>query len=173
MSNGTPLLDAWFDSARYRDKFGDMSADEIERLSFEQYAKITGRATPAEAALQALSEPPDIPITVSGPPAGPTAPQAPEDRPQGADISQLSMSEYAAYREQLGVGGHEYGNGILGAHGSWADAARAKAGRSAMAGNRNTIEPPRIERYVRQDDRVDHRSAADRLSNAANMWRGR
>lgn len=83
------------------------------------------------------------------------------------------MEQYTALRGQLGVEGSEYGNGIFGAHGSWADAARAKAGRSAMAGNRNTIEAPKlVGRQVRQGDMIDTRPAVQRLSNQSNLWRG-
>ena len=42
-----------------------------------------------------------------------------------------------------------------------------------MAGNRNTVESPRIGRaFINHDDRIDHRSAAERFSNQSTMWQG-
>jgi hypothetical protein len=147
-----------------------LTAAELLSLPMDEYARVTGRLTPTQAALSAINA-----QEHQEPPAAPdTAFTETVEAPQGVDVASMTLAEYAQFRQEAGIGGREYGNGILGTHGSWADAAKAKAGRSAMAGNRNTIEPPRIEgRYLRHDDQLDQRPAHVRLSNAANLWQGR
>ena len=162
----TPMLDAYLRGQTLREAFHDLTPQQINDMSLSEFAVRTGRPTPIQAALQALDH--------QEPAAAPrSAPQVPEPQQQGIDVNSLSMEQYTALRGQLGVEGSEYGNGIFGAHGSWADAARAKAGRSAMAGNRNTIEAPKlVGRQVRQGDMIDTRPAVQRLSNQSNLWRG-
>ncbi len=152
-----------------------LTAQDIRSMPWDEYNRLFGydRPTPAEAAKAAL----EAQHEQAQPPA-PAAPQgdpaAPADAPQGAAIASMDMATYAQFRQQAGIGGREYGVGLFNQSGSWADAARAKAGRSAMAGNKNTVEAPRIEgRYLNHDVGIDQRSATERLSNAANLWKGR
>jgi hypothetical protein len=148
-----------------------LSPAELLALPMDEYARVTGRATPAEAALQTLDmQIPGIPR--QEPPA---APQAPENAPQGVDLNSLSMSEYATLRGWLGIGRtRQEGRGILNQSGqSWAEAARQQLGRSSWQG-RNVIESPKLAgRQMRQGDMLDTRTAAQRLSNPANLWQGR
>jgi hypothetical protein len=158
------MLDAFLRGQSLREAFHDLTPQQINDMSLSEFAARTGMPTPVQAALQAVDH--------QEPAAAPqSAPQVPEPRPQAIDVNSLSMEQYAALRGQLGVEGSEYGGGIFGAHGSWADAARAKAGRSAMAGNRNTIEAPRIEgRYLDHDAQRDMRSAGARFSTPGNSF---
>lgn len=160
MSSGlTPAQEAFLAARDFRDKFGDMSADEIEALSFADYAARTGRT------LSVTPEP-----TAPPPAVADVQRPASEEHP-GIDFSQLSMTDYAQLRGQLGVGGREYGRGTLdgGSTADWIAAAQQKAGRSAWQG-RNVVEPPQLERYVRQDEHRDTRSIADRFSTPGNSF---
>jgi hypothetical protein len=144
-----------------------LSMADIASLPLDEFARLTRGQTPAQAAIAAFEA-----QHKQEHPESESAPQPPESAPQPVDIASMDMATYAQFRQEVGIGGREYGNGLFGIHGSWADAARAKAGRSAMAGNRNTVESPRIGRaFINHDDRIDHRSAAERFSTPGNEFR--
>jgi hypothetical protein len=129
---------------------------EILQLDMKEYTRLTGRQTPVQAAIQAL----DAPYTVPRQPASREA--APDATPQGVDVSQLSMSEYAAVRGRLGVGGREYGRGVLdgGSTADWIAAARLKAGRAAMqAGNVQEAAQPDSGKYLTGNEPVTGRAS--------------
>ncbi|MGH3247887.1 MAG: hypothetical protein ACRDOI_17030 [Trebonia sp.] len=127
-----------------------LSARELAEMDMDAYARATGRPAPAQAALQALGAQ-KAPAAL--PDAAFTQQAVPE--PQGQTLEELALTDDDAWLQWRQQRGQEYGNGILGAHGLWADAAKAKAGRSAMAGNRNTVEAPRIGRaFINHDDRL-------------------
>ena len=90
MDSGTPLLDAWFDSARFRDKFGDMSADEIEQMSFAEYAARTGREFKVTPVAEAE------PVPAGQDPAGVMAAQHPQHATEdpGVDFQRMTMRQY-------------------------------------------------------------------------------
>jgi hypothetical protein len=166
----TPMLDAYLRGQTLREAFHDLTPQQINDMSLSEFAARTGRPTPVQAALQALSNQ-----------EAQTPPQAPEPvftetvtspEPQGFDPD--SPEFFHAWRANRVSGGE--GKGIFDSVGSqsaeYRSAARAQAGRTGWA-NSNVVEPPRIEgRYLRHDDRIDHRSATERLSNAANLWQG-
>ncbi len=73
---------------------------ELLALPMDEYARVTGRATPIRAALQALdAERAQAPQ----PPAPGTAEAVADDMPQGIDVSQLTMEQYAEFRQQAGI----------------------------------------------------------------------
>ena len=151
--------------------FEDLSAVEINRMSFEDFARRTGRQTPAEAALEALDAQHEAPAS-EGQEQPPAPVREPQSAPQGLDLASMTMEQYAALRGQLGVGGREYGRGALdgGSTADWVQAAQRKAGRSAWQGG-NLTEPPRLEgRFVCQNDMRDTRSAAQRFSTPGNAF---
>jgi hypothetical protein len=93
----------------------------------------------------------------------------------GVDFSQLSMSDYALLRDQLGVGtGRQEGRGVFDSVGSrsqaYTDAARAQAGRTGWANSNVTPAPALTGRQVRQGDERDHRSASARFSTPGNSF---
>jgi hypothetical protein len=88
----------------------------------------------------------------------------------------MSLEQYAALRQQAGIGQGNYGRGALdgGSTQDWIAAAQKQAGRHGWQ-NANTVESPRLEgrTVLKQDQQLDTRSAAQRFSNQANMWQGR
>jgi hypothetical protein len=153
-----------------------LTAAELLALSHDEYARITGRATISETVSQASGyqvSPPPAPQEQTPAPVRTRAPLTP-----GFDFASMDMEQYAAVRGQLGVGvSRKEGRGIFDSVGSRSDeytnAVRAQAGRTAMS-NANTVEPPRLtDRYVRQDDMRDHRTAAQRFSTPGNSYQGR
>jgi hypothetical protein len=172
------MTDFWTAQLRARQVMDEtgLSLQQLAEMPLDEFARLTRGQTPAEAAIAAYNREQDIQEQAQpqAPAAPQGAPEPPESATQGVSVADMTMEQYALFRQQAGVGGREYGVGLLNQSGSWANAARAKAGRSAMAGNRNTVESPRLEgRYVRQDDMIDHRPSHQRLSNAANLWQGR
>ena len=149
-----------------------LTAQDVKAMPPDAFNRTFGydRPTPTEAALAAVRA--DSTAADSPAPAAPRiAPQPPESAPQGVSVADMTMEQYAVFRREAGIGRGEYGVGLLNQAGSWADAARAKAGRSAMAGNRNTVEPPRLGgRYLNHDAGIDHRSAAARFSTPGNEF---
>ena len=159
------------------DAFSGMTADDLKRMSATEFARLTGQPTPAEAARAAFEAQYEAqhPAQATQPQGGPQSPpQPPAPEPQGIDIKNMTMDEYAALRGQLGVGGREYGRGIMNSEAgtdAWVAAAKAKSGRAAM-NEHNVRQAPQLEgrTILRQDDMRDTRSAAERFSNP---WHGR
>jgi hypothetical protein len=150
-----------------------MTLDEVLKLDMDAYARLSGRPTPTRAALATLNA--QAPQTTPEPPAAlpDTAfTQQAVPAPQGRTLEELALTDdnaWLAWRQNRARGGENIG--IFGNAGSWADAARAKAGRSAMGGTRNTIEAPRIEgRYLDHDAQRDMRSAGARFSTPGNSF---
>ena len=158
-----------------------LTAQDIAAMPAAEFNRMFGynRPTPAQAARAALeaqyaaqsaTETPAEPTAAPTPaPASPAAP----DPFEGLDPG--SAEYFLAWRAQRPSGGE--GRGIFDSVSSrsaeYQAAARKQAGRTGWA-NSNVVEPPRIGRaFINHDDRLDHRSAADRLSNQANMWQGR
>ncbi len=111
-----------------------LSLREIAELDINEFARLVRGQTPAEAARAAFRAQDSRPHSSPGRSCGSSG-----RVPQGVDVVDGHGGGRAV--PPGGGGEREYGNGIFGVHGSWADAARAKAGRSAMAGNRNTVSP--------------------------------
>jgi hypothetical protein len=164
----TPLQRAFLDSQRHKEAFEEMSAVEINRMSFAEFAARSGRRTPAQAAVAAL----DANYTALGS-SQQKAPAPPQSQtPQGVDIASMSMADYSQIRGQLGVGGREYGRGALDGGGTadWIAAAQRKAGRSGWQG-RNVIEAPKLEgRFADHEALRDTRSAQERFSTPGNSF---
>jgi hypothetical protein len=151
-----------------------LSARELLEMDMDAYARATGRLTPTQAALQALGN-------QEVPPSSQTAPQAPDSvftetvagpEPQGLDPD--SAEYFRAWRAQRARGGE--GIGIFSGMGSqsqeYRTAAARQAGRTGWSTS-NTVESPKLtNRYVNHDAQRDTRTAAERLSNAANLWQG-
>jgi hypothetical protein len=94
------------------------------------------------------------------------------DRATGMSIEDMTLEEYARLRAQVGIGRGEYGRGALDSASTadWVAAAKRKAGRSAL-NNSGTMEPPRLEgRYLKNDERLDRRPAAERFSTPGNSF---
>jgi hypothetical protein len=144
-----------------------MSAADVASLSLDEWARLSGRPTPAEAARAAC----EAQHETQAPAAPQITPQPPESAPQGLDPD--SPEFFHAWRAQRTRGGE--GQGIFDSVGSqsqeYRTAAARQAGRTGWA-NSNVVEPPRIERaFVNHDDRLDHRSAADRFTLPSNAFR--
>lgn len=147
-----------------------LSARELAELPLDEYGRLTGR----RLGYQPPADPPQRPANPGDPrsdytpPAGAPRQLAPTE-PEPIDFASMSYDEYAAFRQQYGIGAQsEYGRGIFSDHGSWADAAKAKAGRTAMVQS-NVVEAPRIERFVKKT-RPDTRSALERFSTPGNTF---
>lgn len=94
MTELTPLGAAFLSSRHYADKFGDMSADEIEALSFAEYAARTGR----EFGVTEPVKPPGGPVPAPVHPG--QDPQAVADAQHpGTDFRAMGMSEYRRVRD--------------------------------------------------------------------------
>jgi hypothetical protein len=138
-----------------------MTLDQILKLDMTEYARLTNRPTPTEAALEALGYDEPVP----GRPRQEQAPapvQEPPQPPQGIDVSSLSMSDYAQLRSQLGMGGREYGVGIMNSGqgtSDWIAVAQRKAGRSAMQGqNVQEAARPDAGKYLGANEPVQGRA---------------
>jgi hypothetical protein len=145
-----------------------LSAWELAEMDMDAYARATGRPTPTQAALAAINAQHDEPQ-----PVGPvfietvTSPE-----PRGIDPD--SDEAFLAWRASRTSGGE--GIGIFSGMGSQAQeyrsAAARQAGRTGWSTS-NTVESPKLtNRYVNHDAQRDTRTAAERLSNAANLWQG-
>jgi hypothetical protein len=138
-----------------------LSARELAEMDMDEYARVTGRQTPVQAALQALE------AQRSGvAPQAPERPQEPAQQSQGIDVASMDMGAYAALRDQLGIGRGDAG--MFGSGGLSADAARRQAERTVMS-NANVTPPPRLTgRFVNHDEHRDHRTVAERFSTPGN-----
>lgn len=151
-----------------------MSMADVAALPLDEYSRLSGRPTPAEAARAAITaqyerEQRQAPAVPQSPP------QAPEDQPQGINLQDMSMDDYAQLRQQLGVGvSQKEGRGIFDSVASQSDvyrnAVRAQAGRTALS-NANVEPPSRLvgRTILKQDDHLDHRSAGQRFSTPGNL----
>lgn len=150
-----------------------LSASEILALPADEYARLTNRPTPTQAALQALDAQYEPPGTPRQEPAQVVA-QPPAPEAQGIDVAGMDMQQYAALRGQLGMGGREYGRGIFDGGGTaeWVQAAQAKAGRHGWQGA-NVQQSPQLGRaYVQQEQPPAYRSAADRFTFPGSAYQG-
>jgi hypothetical protein len=159
------MIDTYLTAQQIMEQTG-LSAAELAALPMDEYARLSGRQTPAEAALAALDAQfqPSIPQAPQQPPA------PAQEQPQGLDPS--SQEYFLAWRQNRTRGGE--GKGIFDSVGSRSDAyaagVRRHAGRGALS-SANVVEPPRLtDRYVRHDDMRDTRPAAERFSNQANAF---
>lgn len=150
-----------------------LSASELASLPMDEFARLSGRPTPAQAAIDALdaryeSQTPQAPAPTQ------TQPLAPE--PQGVSVQDMTMEQYAQLRSQLGVQGREYGVGITTSQAGtqdWIAAAQAKSGRHGWE-NANEVQAPRLEgrTVLRQDDFRDTRPAAQRFTFPGSAFQG-
>jgi hypothetical protein len=132
-----------------------------------QYAHLSGRPTPAQAALAALneqehrepSEAPDSAFTQT------------VQAPQGLDPD--SPEFFHAWRQNRTSGGE--GRGIFNSVASQSEEYRAAAARHAgRTGNGREVHPePLTGRQLRQGDAIDTRSAQDRFYTPGNSFGGR
>jgi hypothetical protein len=165
MSDLSPRQTAFLTADANADAFGDMSASAIDRLSFADYAEMTGRSTatwttpttrtPAVTATQVTDENAELYAQAGQQP-----------------VSFGDMDEYAEYRRANGIGGSEYGVGILGGNDrdAWAAAAAKKSGRSAMV-TRGVEESPKLTgRFVNHDEKLDRRGVAQRFGTPGNAF---
>lgn len=133
---------------------------ELLALPLDEYARVTGRATPVQAALRAL-----------GAQQPPHAPQPAPEAPQPAGVEVNSDEFFHLWRAQRSSGGE--GRGIFDSVGSqsqeYRDAAAKHAGRTAMAGREVHAAVPRV--FVPEPER-DQRSAAQRFSTPGNSYQG-
>ena len=154
------IIDVWTSVQKVMETTG-LSADDILKMDMSEYGRLTGRQSPAQAATQAL----DAEYDTSAPqgqeqPPGPV--QEPQRQPQGLDIGSMDMQTYAQLRAQLGVGGREYGVGVMNSgagSADWVAAARTKVGRTKY-GQQNTQDAARIDagKYLRANEPVTGRT---------------
>jgi hypothetical protein len=99
--------------------------------------------------------------------------------PEPVSVAAMNNAEYAAYREQIGMGqSQKEGKGIFDSVSSrsqaYTDAARVQSGRTAWVGS-NVEDAPKIDMKSRLEDRtsrLDERSAAQRFSTPGNSFQG-
>jgi hypothetical protein len=163
------MADAFLALQKMFDTFSGYSARDIEEMPMGEYVRLREQAGLAPIAQPARDMPPPAPV----PPVA--APEAPPESagPRAVDVSQLSMDEYAQFRDQIGIGqGRQEGRGALdgATYQQQVDGARAQYGRTALS-NGNVTPARAVPRvYLDQDDHRDPRSARDRFSNGANVW---
>jgi hypothetical protein len=165
------MTDFWGAQLRAREieeQTGLSLADQA-KMPLDEWGRLAYGKTPAQAALAAVNAEHEEPQPVE--PVFTETATSPE--PVGIDPD--SPEFFHAWRKNRVSGGE--GKGIFDSINSQSEefrsAGRKHAGRTAWSTS-NVVEPPRIEgRYLRHDDQLDHRSARERLSNAANLWQGR
>jgi len=162
----TPLQRAFLESRYNAEAFSDMSAQDINRMDMATFARLTNRATPTQAAVSYL----DAQHERTQPPA-PAAPQTAVDTPQGLDPD--SAEFFHAWRAQRGLDRTDAGmfGSISSRSEEYTSAVRAQSGRHALS-NANVVQPPRLEgrTILKQDDRLDPRSAAQRFGSPSNAF---
>jgi hypothetical protein len=159
-----PLNDAFFSAQQYREAVEDLTPAQINKLSVNDYARLTGRPTPAEAALKAIyGEPAPVP---PGEPEG--NPPPPEEPP---DIDVNSPEYFHAWRSQRASNGE--GKGIFDSVASQSEAyrsaARNQAGRTGWATS-NVAEPPRLTGRQERQEVPPARTVAERFGNPSNQF---
>lgn len=167
MSDLTPSLTAFLTTEANAEAFEGMSAQAINRLSHADYAAMT-RRNPAPWTTPTTQTPAVTATQVTDANAELYAQAA----QQPVSIGDMDMDEYAEYRQANGVGGGEYGVGILGGNDrdAWMAAAAKKSGRSAMVTG-NVTESPRLTgRFVNHDDKLDRRGVAQRFGTPGNAF---
>jgi hypothetical protein len=128
-----------------------LTAAELARLPMDEYARLTNRPTPTQAALAALDaqyERQEAQQAPRSPQAPQSAPEAPQEQPPGIDLASMDMRAYAAFRQQYGIGTSPGNRGILDGGNSrsqaYTDAVRAQSGRTAMS-TQNVRPSARLE----------------------------
>lgn len=97
MTDGlTDTQRAFLSSREHAADFEDMSAQDINRMSFADYARRTGRPTLAESIAAAAQSPPSAQ-------RAPAPAQAAPDAPEQPDVASMGWAEYAAYRQSSGL----------------------------------------------------------------------
>jgi hypothetical protein len=142
-----------------------LTAQDIRSMDFDEYCRLFDHSeTPTQSALRALGITPTVPA-----PALESAQEPPAPEPPAVDPN----VDFLAWRASRARGGE--GVGLFSSVGSqsaeYVAAVRAHSGRTAL-NERGVVAPPRLEgrTVLKQDDRLDHRSAADRFSNPSNIW---
>lgn len=159
------IIDVWATTQKLMEETG-LSADQILRMDMQEYARLTGRQSPARAATQTL----DAEYEAPAPQGQEQPPAGVQEPPQGIDPN--SAEYFLAWRQNRARGGE--GRGIFDSVGSRSDeytaAVRAQSGRT-MYGQSNVVEPPRLEgRFVNHDEQRDNRTAAQRFSTPGNAF---
>ena len=139
-----------------------LSAAELAAMPLDEYARLSGRQTPAQAAVQALNAQYEA-SAPQGQEQPPAPVQEPLEPPQGVDVSQLSMREYAALRGQLGMTGREYGRGALdgGSTADWIAAAQSRGIGRTSYGQQNVQDAakPDATKYLARNEPVTGRAS--------------
>jgi hypothetical protein len=92
------MLDTYLTARQHQDVLSYFTARELDAMDMDEFARLTGRQTPAQAAIRALDAQYSTP-----PPASPQADPGMPEAPQQPDFAAMDMSEYAAYREASGL----------------------------------------------------------------------
>lgn len=144
-----------------------LSMREIAELPADEYGRLLYGKTPAQAAHEALREanqpPAAAPQTVS---ATPSVAEVPE--PDGIDISNMTIEQYAALRQQIGLDRAGRDEGIFGSVSSksqeFTDAVARHAGGTAYG--RETHASIEM-RFPVDQDRTDRRSLSERFGSTS------
>lgn len=133
------LIDQWATAQGMLDTFDGYSAVKIENMPMEQYARLSHRPVPAEAATAAL----DAKYQASAA----QVPQQPQQPVQEAQqpVQDITDEQFLAWRASRVGGGENIGimNSNSGTD-AWVAAARAKVGRTQY-GQQNTQDAARID----------------------------
>lgn len=151
MISETPTTQAFMTANANREAFEGYNAEDIDRLSMSEYAKLTGRKLDIESVASAIVTQELVTDAVSDPEP------LPDLNGLGLDVSEMTNAEYAMVRESLGMTGNkEYGVGILAGNdrAAWLEEASKKSGRTGLV-NRGVIESPKIDmnsRFSKDDE---------------------
>jgi hypothetical protein len=147
------MIDAWATARQIQEDTG-LSPQQISKLSMAEYARLSGRQTPAEAAVAALDaryEASARQVPQEPPAPSETVPQ----RSQG-----ITDAEFLAWRQSRVSGGENtgiFGSSAVSRSPEFAAGVRRHAGRGALS-SANVQEPPRLEgRYLNEAQPVQGR----------------
>ena len=105
----TPTQRAFLSASQLREAVEDLSAADINRMSFSEYARIRGRAglPGVDPFAKAYApEPSGRPRQAQGHPGQ-------DPQPEPIDIQAMGMAEYRRVREQLGIGRSPSARGLF------------------------------------------------------------
>lgn len=91
------MIDIYLTAQQIMEQTG-LSAAELAALPLDEYARLSGRQTPAQAAIQALN-----PQYEASAPQGQEQPPAPVQEAQQPDVNAMDWQQYARWREASGI----------------------------------------------------------------------
>jgi hypothetical protein len=167
-----PLSSAFLASQDHREALSDLSAQEINALSFEEWARRTGQPTLGQIAAQSTAYADTearsgVPTGGYSLPSNSAAPQAGPGLAQG-----ITDAEFLQWRSQRGSQGEGVGifSGVMSNSAEYRQAAGRQAGRNAMI--TSNVTGPTVPMGREQMVANLRASEAAQLDNRADRFRG-